>query len=62
MFPVVVRVLMGLIALTLGCMAMYGGSPPLIEGAFGAFAAAFGVRAVLGMEHGLSSKGRDFHC
>ena len=27
-----------------------GGPPPLIEGAIGAFAAAFGVRAVLGLE------------
>ena len=50
MFPVLVRALMGAVALSLGCMAMYGGSPPLIEGAIGAFAAAFGVRAVLGIE------------
>ena len=62
MFPVLVRALMGAVALSLGCMAMYGGSPPLIEGAIGAFAAAFGVRAVLGMEHGLLLKGRGFNC
>ena len=62
MFPVVFRALMGAVALTLWCMVMYGGSPPLIEGAIEAFAAAFGVSAVLGMEHGLLLKGRGFHC
>ena len=50
MFPVLVRALMGVVALTLGCVAMFGGSPPQIEAAIGVFAAAFGVRAALGME------------
>ena len=62
MFPIVFRALMGAVALTLGCVAMYGGSPPLIEGAIGMFAAGFAVHAVLGLEHGLLLKGRGFHC
>ena len=50
MFPIVFRVVMGVLAITLGCVAFFGGVPPILAGGIGSFAAAFGIYATLGME------------